>query len=165
MDKNALIAILGQFGEADAIAEVIHDCLPLREELPARRRTERQPIHVKNQEVYVEVGFYEDNRPGEVFLKAGRVGSDVQDIFDALATVLSVAMQHGVPLSAFPITGKGNALTGEGNELVDEIVRKMEELCVPAVRDPQSSTSSSGSPSSTESSTSTSVKDPSSPSS
>ena len=160
MNKDSLIAILGQFGEADAIAEVIHDCLPLREELPSRRRTERQPIHVKNQEVYVEVGFYEDNRPGEVFLKAGKVGSDVQDIFDALATVLSVAMQHGVPLSAFPITGKGNALTGEGNELVDEIVKKMEELCAP-----RSTTLSAESPSSTPSSTSTSAKDPSSPSS
>jgi len=159
MDKAALIAILGQFGEADAIAEVIHDCLPLREELPGRRRTERQPIHVKNQEVFVEVGFYDDNRPGEVFLKAGKVGSDVQDIFDALATVLSVAMQHGVPLSAFPITGKGNALTGEGNELVDEIVKKMEELCVPTNTSPDESTSS------TSSSDSTLGKDPSSPSS
>lgn len=164
MDKATLIAVLGQFGEADAIAEVIHDVLPLRETLPNKRRTEREKIDFDLgndgvMRVYVEVGFYDDGRPGEVFLKAGKQGTMVRDMFDALATVLSVAMQHGVPLKAFPIKGRDNELTGEGNHLIDTLITKVEELCVPT------STSSGASTSSTSSSTSTSVRDPSSPSS
>lgn len=135
MDKKQLIDVLSCFGDAEAIAAVIHDSLPLREELPSRRHTEREkvdiPLGVSNMRVYVEVGFYEDGRPGEVFLKAGKQGDVIRDLFDALATVLSVSMQHGVPLKAFPIKGRGNELTGEGNLIVDTLIRKVEDLCVP----------------------------------
>ncbi len=139
MDRKALNSILSQFGEAEAIAHVLADSLPLREPLPNKRMTEREKVEVElgmdgTMRVYIEVGFYEDGRPGEVFLKAGKQGTTIRDMFDALATVLSVSMQHGVPLKAFPIKGRGNELTGEGNHLVHAIITKVEELCSPTIR-------------------------------
>lgn len=153
MNQTQLITVLAAVApdNADAIAAVIADSLPLREELPSRRRTERAKVDIGGKRIYVEVGFYDDGRPGEVFLKAGKMGTEIRDLFDALATVLSVSMQHGVPLSAFPIKGRGNDLTGEGNELVDTIVKTVEDLCRPAPR----STSSEGSTTSTSSTGST----------
>jgi len=131
MDKKQLNSILSQFGEAEAISHVLADSLPLREPLPPRRRTERKKVKVGSFAVYVEVGFYEDGRPGEVFLKAAKYGTMIRDVFDALAITLSVSLQHGVPLSAYPLRGKGNELTGEGNALIDAIISTVEELCSP----------------------------------
>ena len=131
MDKQQLIAVLGQFGEADAIAEVIHAVLPLREPLPDQRRTERKKITLGELSLYIEVGFYSDNRPGEVFIKCGKAGTMARDLFDALAVTLSISLQHGVALSAYPLKGRGNEMTGEGNALMDEIFTTLEELCVP----------------------------------
>jgi hypothetical protein len=51
--------------------------------------------------VYAQVGFYPDGRPGEVFLKADRVGSTLSGMLDALSMCMSVALQAGVPLSWF----------------------------------------------------------------
>jgi hypothetical protein len=161
MDKSALIAILGQFGEAEAIAEVIHDCLPLRDPLPFKRRTERKTVTVSlgtdgNMAVDVEVGFYEDGSPGEVFLKSGKEGTAIRDLFDGIAIMLSVSMQHGVPISAFPVRGRGNELTGEGNELLDSIFEAVEELCTT----PKPTTSQTASVSSCSSTEHPSASDP-----
>lgn len=132
MDKKQLIQVLSTFGEADAIAEVIHASLPLREPLPSKRRLERKKVVIDGIAVYVEVGFYEDGRPAEVFLKASKYGTAIRDMFDALAITISVSLQHGIPLSAYPVRGRGNELTGEGNLLVDTIFAAVEELCTPS---------------------------------
>lgn len=141
MDKASLINVLSTFGEAEAIAEVIHASLPLREPLPNKRHTEREKVTVHGITVYVEVGFYEDGRPGEVFLKAAKYGTNIRDMFDGLAIVLSVALQHGIPLSAFPVRGKGNHLTGEGNDLLESIFKTVEVLCTPTTTSDQSPSS------------------------
>jgi hypothetical protein len=149
MDKTQLIAVLSSFGEAEAIAEVIHASLPLREPLPSKRRTERKTVLVNEIVVEVEVGFYPDDRPGEVFLKASKYGTMIRDIYDGLAITLSIALQHGIPLSSFPVRGRGNELTGEGNELLDTIFETVEELCT-TPKPTTSPTASASSTSSTE---------------
>lgn len=143
MDKRQLIQVLSQFGDADAIAEVIHASLPLKEPLPSRRRTERTRVLVNGHAIYVEVGFYDDGEPGEVFLQTSKFGTEMRDIFSGLATVLSVALQHGVPISAFQLKGKGNDLTGDGNELLNAVFTAVEELCNPNTTSEQSPTSTS----------------------
>lgn len=51
--------------------------------------------------VYAQVGLYPDGRPGELFLKADRMGSTLSGMLDALSMSISVALQAGVPLSWF----------------------------------------------------------------
>lgn len=129
MNKQQFISVLSQFGDEDAIASVVESSLPLRETLPARRATVRKKIIIGQHAVYVEVGFYEDGRPGEVFLQTSKFGTDMRDLFSSLATVISIGLQHGVPLSAYPLKGRGNDLTGEGNALLDSVFTALEDIC------------------------------------
>jgi hypothetical protein len=47
--------------------------------------------------MYVTVGLYPDGRPGEIFIRSDRVGSFASGALDAVAMVLSMAWQYGVP--------------------------------------------------------------------
>jgi ribonucleoside-diphosphate reductase alpha chain len=49
--------------------------------------------------LYIIVGFYDDGRIGEVFIRADRVGSFLSGALDTIAMVLSMSLQYGVPIS------------------------------------------------------------------
>jgi hypothetical protein len=71
-----------------------------RETLPGRRLTETHRIDHDGQTFHVSVGFYEDGRPGEIFItspKASQTYAAVQAADAAVA--ISIAMQYGVPLA------------------------------------------------------------------
>jgi hypothetical protein len=53
---------------------------------------------VELMKIYFNVGLYEDGRPGEIFIKADRSGSLASGALDATATIMSIALQHGVDL-------------------------------------------------------------------
>jgi hypothetical protein len=44
------------------------------------------------------VGFYANATPGEVFIDGGKTGQDVQSTARDAAVVLSLALQHGIPI-------------------------------------------------------------------
>lgn len=79
---------------------------PSRRRLPTTREgvTRKFEIHggeggdSRVYDVYVNVGLYDDGTPGEVFIKVGKVGSELSGVYDALSLVMSMALQHGVPL-------------------------------------------------------------------
>lgn len=50
---------------------------------------------------YLTMGLYPDGQLGEVFLEVSREGAFASGIMDALATCISIALQHGVPLETF----------------------------------------------------------------
>lgn len=50
-------------------------------------------------EGYVRTGNYTDGRLGEIFICTAKMGSFISGILDAVATSISVGLQHGVPLS------------------------------------------------------------------
>lgn len=69
--------------------------------------TRRFEIPVPDNEplkIYVTVNTYDDRTPGEIFVRAAKVGTLAHGALDALAIVMSIALQHGVPIEA--ITGK-----------------------------------------------------------
>ena len=76
-----------------------------RVRLPDERRSVTKKLVVRcsdgDVKLYVQVGFYPDGRPGEIFLKADQVGSTLSGMLDALSMCMSVALQAGVPLSWF----------------------------------------------------------------
>jgi ribonucleoside-diphosphate reductase alpha chain len=50
---------------------------------------------------YVTTGHYQDGRLGELFITAGKEGSFANATLDALATVMSIGLQYGIPLEVF----------------------------------------------------------------
>lgn len=50
---------------------------------------------------YLTVGLYPNNVVGRVALEIAKKGSFISGIMDALCNTLSIALQHGIPLSLF----------------------------------------------------------------
>jgi len=69
---------------------------PYRRHLPDERPAVTHKFRVGEQEGYVTVGLFEDERPGEVFIKMAKEGSTVSGLTDAVALLTSIALQYGV---------------------------------------------------------------------
>ena len=74
----------------------------MRRVLPQRRAAETFNLRFWNQPFTVTVGFYADGTPGEVFIDGGKTGQDIQSTARDAAVILSLALQHGVPLMHHP---------------------------------------------------------------
>ena len=84
-----------------------------RNTLPMRRPCETFEIAFggfRNSHV-VTVGYYDDGKPGEVFINAGKSGEVVEAIARDGAVLLSLALQHGVALETIR-----NAITRDGQD-------------------------------------------------
>lgn len=87
--------------EAEEIeSEIQVEYRPVRKHLPDERRSLTHKFSVGGHEGYLTVGFYEDGRPGEVFLRMSKEGSVISGLMDTIATMTSVALQYGVPLES-----------------------------------------------------------------
>ena len=63
---------------------------------------ENPPSNLQDIKIYIQVGLYPDTgKPGEIFLKATKMGSTISGLLDALSMSISVALQAGVPLEWF----------------------------------------------------------------
>jgi len=86
-------------GAKAAVAPVIVE-RPLRKRLPEERQALTHKFSISGHEGYITVGLYEDGTPGEIFLKMAKEGSTVSGLMDSFATVVSMSLQYGVPLTA-----------------------------------------------------------------
>jgi hypothetical protein len=59
-----------------------------------------------NQPFTVTVGFYADGTLGEIFISTGKTGTDIASVARDAAVVISLALQHGVPIESL-----GHAIT------------------------------------------------------
>jgi ribonucleoside-diphosphate reductase alpha chain len=73
---------------------------PLRRRLPDTRRAITHKFDVAGHEGYITVGLYEDGQPGEVFITMAKEGSTIGGLMDTIATLVSVALQYGVPVES-----------------------------------------------------------------
>jgi ribonucleoside-diphosphate reductase alpha chain len=62
----------------------------------ARTRSNGETVIVK---FYFTAGLYEDGRVGELFIKADQQGTLASGALDAVAILISMLLQHGVPLA------------------------------------------------------------------
>lgn len=69
-----------------------------RRRLPDTCQAVRHKFSIGGHEGYIHVGLYGDGFPGEIFVNIAKEGSTLAGVFDSLATVTSIALQHGVPL-------------------------------------------------------------------
>jgi ribonucleoside-diphosphate reductase alpha chain len=94
---------------AEAAAEVVERIVekivtvkePVRQKLPRSRTSRTFEFRVADCKGFVNVGEYEDGRPGEIFMKVSKQGSTLAGIMDAFAISISYGLQYGVPLRAY----------------------------------------------------------------
>ena len=71
---------------------------PLRRRLPDERKAVVHHFSVGGHEGYVIVGLYEDDQPGELFIRMAKEGSTIAGLMDSFGVAISMALQYGVPL-------------------------------------------------------------------
>jgi ribonucleoside-diphosphate reductase alpha chain len=69
-----------------------------REKLPDTRSAITHKFEVQGHKGYINIGIYDDGRPGEMFITMNKEGSTVRGIMDGLGVAVSVCFQYGVPL-------------------------------------------------------------------
>ncbi len=74
---------------------------PRRERLPHTRQSLTHKFDIQGHEGYINVGFYPDGRPGELFITMAKEGSTIGGLMDILGTAISIGLQYGVPLEVF----------------------------------------------------------------
>ncbi len=71
----------------------------VRHRLPEERASVTHKFSIAGHEGYITVGLYPTGQPGEIFIKMAKEGSTVSGMMDSFATAISLALQHGVPLT------------------------------------------------------------------
>lgn len=72
--------------------------LASRRRLPNERASITHKFQIGSHRGFITVGLYEDGSPGEIFIRMSKEGSTMAGLLDGLATSVSIALQHGVPL-------------------------------------------------------------------
>jgi ribonucleoside-diphosphate reductase alpha chain len=89
----------------------------MRNVLPQRRASETFEVEHGSKRCAVTVGFYGDGSLGEVFVTAPKAGSELEAIARDGAVLLSIAIQHRVPLDVMR-----HAITREGDGRASTII-------------------------------------------
>jgi ribonucleoside-diphosphate reductase alpha chain len=85
-----------------------------RYKLPDERASFTHKFSIGGHEGYITVGMYEDQSPGEIFVRMAKEGSVIAGLMDSFATAISLALQHGVPLYVLIEKFKGTRFEPSG---------------------------------------------------
>jgi ribonucleoside-diphosphate reductase alpha chain len=85
-----------------------------RYKLPDERASFTHKFSIGGHEGYITVGLYEDGSPGEIFVRMAKEGSVIAGLMDSFATSISLALQHGVPLTILIEKFKGTRFEPAG---------------------------------------------------
>src|SRR5215469_3105005 len=107
-----------------------------RHRLPDERLAITHHFAVGGHEGYLTVGLYPDGQPGEIFIRMAKEGSTIAGLMECFGTVVSVSLQHGVPLRVLcdklshtrfePSGWTGNERIGYAKSIMDYIFRWIE---------------------------------------
>lgn len=119
--------------------ELTDDFSPLRGErrrMPDTRNSITHKFEVAGHQGYVTVGFFDDGKVGEMFIKMAKEGSTLSGFMDSMAMVMSIGLQYGIPLEVYTKKMKyskfePSGMTSNGDipmvdSLVDYIARWLE---------------------------------------
>jgi len=84
--------------EEDKKADAVVKPAPRRERLADTRQSLTHKFSVQGHEGYLNVGLYDDGRPGELFITMAKEGSTIGGLMDSFGTAISMSLQYGVPL-------------------------------------------------------------------
>ncbi len=71
---------------------------PYRRHLADERQAITHKFSIGGHEGYITVGLFEDGTPGEIFITMSKEGSTLSGLMDSFATMVSLALQYGVPI-------------------------------------------------------------------
>jgi ribonucleoside-diphosphate reductase alpha chain len=107
-----------------------------RHRLPDERPAITHHFAVGGHEGYLTVGLYPNGQPGEIFIRMAKEGSTIAGLMECFGTVVSVSLQHGVPLRVLcnklshtrfePSGWTGSAKIGYAKSIMDYIFRWIE---------------------------------------
>lgn len=85
-----------------------------RRRLPITRESIVHKFDIAGTEGYLIAGLYEDNSPGELFIVIAKEGSTLRGVMDGFAIMLSMSLQHGVPLETIISKLEGTSFEPSG---------------------------------------------------
>src|SRR6201998_1988859 len=107
-----------------------------RHRLPDERPAITHHSGVGGHEGYLTVGLYPNGQPGEIFIRMAKAGSTIAGLMESFGTVVSVALQHGVPLKVLcdklshtrfePSGWTGSEELGYAKSIMDYLFRWLE---------------------------------------
>jgi ribonucleoside-diphosphate reductase alpha chain len=107
-----------------------------RHRLPDERSALTHHFSIAGHEGYLTVGLYPNGKPGEIFIRMAKEGSTIAGLMECFGTVVSVALQHGVPLRVLvgklshtrfePSGWTGNEQLGYAKSIMDYLFRWLE---------------------------------------
>ncbi len=69
-----------------------------RQVLPMTRRSVTHKFTIAGHEGYLTIGLFDDNTPGEIFIKMSKEGSTLSGLIQGFCRAFSLALQYGLPL-------------------------------------------------------------------
>ena len=107
-----------------------------RHRLPDERPAITHHFAVGGHEGYLTVGLYPNGQPGEIFIRMAKEGSTIAGLMECFGAVVSVSLQHGVPLRVLcdklshtrfePSGWTGSAELGYAKSIMDYLFRWLE---------------------------------------
>jgi len=73
--------------------------MAIRHKLQDTRSSLTRKIEISGFDIYLILSFFSNNQPAEMFLNIGKEGSTLSGLLNGCATVVSIGLQYGVPLS------------------------------------------------------------------
>jgi ribonucleoside-diphosphate reductase alpha chain len=67
-----------------------------RDVLPQTRRSITHKFAISGHEGYLTIGLFEDDRPGEIFIKMSKEGSTLSGLIQGFCRAFSLCLQHGL---------------------------------------------------------------------
>jgi ribonucleoside-diphosphate reductase alpha chain len=107
-----------------------------RHRLPDERVGITHHFSIAGHEGYLTIGLYPNGQPGEIFIRMAKEGSTIAGLMECFGSVVSVSLQHGVPLKVLcdklshtrfePSGWTGNEELGYAKSIMDYLFRWME---------------------------------------
>jgi len=112
--------------------------------LPDTRDSITHKFSIAGHEGYITAGMYPDGKLGELFITIAKEGSTISGLMDAIATITSIALQHGVPLEVIvdkmkftrfePYGYTGNADIPSATSVIDYVAKWLALKFLPPVK-------------------------------
>ena len=99
-----------------------------REKLPDRRANWTESVVVGGHLFIVTFGEFADGRLGEIFLHADKEGTFVRGILDAVARLVSLSLQSGVPPATLANALKGLNFSPSGYVFGSEVAQECSSI-------------------------------------
>ena len=99
----------------------------MRKKLPHRRPSVTRTFETTSDRYHISFGIDpEDQQAREIFIHGSKIGSDLEILLDDASIILSLALQHGLPLSQL-MHSLNTDREEEGKSVLAAAIKSVEE--------------------------------------